>query len=316
MACLRVSQESRLKVEASHLDSLINILKRQLKFEEKIDDPTDTDKAEITSLQETITKYEKEKLDIETKLNSISSIQRAKCNELIVPPDNKDGILIDLDYKNLFYVIGRIGPNNKHDMINFFKKLFSFGTEKHFSHANYKQACLSLMEGFLLTELFDIYNTPFENIVNHFSKIYGITETLSDLEEKIKNFTRKPNESIESCLLRYCHLASKCHKHYPIELQTLLNQQNKIRVLLKNANPETAIELRKLQHVAIENGEFISFENLLEQAKTLEIINSHIVSPIAQENHFDPQNSAKTRKQQRVEYYQNVLLPLRSRRFT
>lgn len=270
-------QEIYLKDSISNIDSLINILERQLKFENKIRSPTAEDIQSKNTLEITIQEKKAAKTELESKLDGITNLKRTQNFELECPQDITEYIFSGpLPIKDLFYSVGKLQNDNKDHCFEFFRKLFAAAKSNRFSHEQLKEILMSLLEGEILSEFIAMEKEPLPNIVHHILTVHHKKERLDDLELKLENFERFENEQLEGSMSRYLLLAKKVDNLYPKESQTLCKEQHKIKVLLQLIQGTAKVELVKLRKIKLERGEHIPFDQLFTHAKSLERVYNEV----------------------------------------
>lgn len=281
------TQEIYLQDSISTIDSFINILERQLKIENKIQNPTPEDIESKNELQVNINNKKATKADLEGKLNDIKNLKRAQNFELECPEEiTEDCFFGPLPLRELFYSVGPLNNDNKDHCCEFFRKLFSIGISSRYTHQNYKDCLLALLQGDALSDFVSMKDEPLSNIVDFMLTVYYKKERLVDLEDKLENFQRLANEGLDSSMSRYLLLAKKVDSLYPVESRTLCKEQNKIKILFKLIQGTAKIELTKLRKTKLERGEHMSYELLFTHAISLErVYNDVPKQAISLKNH-------------------------------
>ena len=189
--------------------------------------------------------YEKNAKPLQDKMTELERAQRIRTvrkNDLILPDKFAAVNSRNFCLKDVVLLLGKIGPDNAHDMRHFLDSLISYGSTMNFSENDYKNSLSACFEGTLKEQYLDMRTESFEFISTWMDTVYNVPLDFRTAEKKIRKFFRRKDETITVFFKRYSLLAKKVDNLLPENEQfytTIMHKLNLMeQVLLEPAKSE------------------------------------------------------------------------------
>ena len=173
---------------------------------EATEDDKSSAKTKLDSLIETVYKQYTTRapklLKSRTDFDNAKSVRAIRKKELELPKVKIEHSP-DFNIREVVLFLGKIHPENAHEMRTFLESLIQYGENLEFSDDDFKNALNACFTGTLKQQFLLQKSDTFANIAKWFDTVYAEKRDFRTAEKDVKEFKRKKGESIEVFFKRY-----------------------------------------------------------------------------------------------------------------
>ena len=211
------------------------------------------------------------------KINTLND-QKGEVTNIIsqydkyVPVPEDSNVAVNFDRMEVFKLFGSMSSDRKKTFRTFFTKIFAYGKDRNLSHANYKQIMDLLLDGDMHEQFMRIRERPLQIIVKYLICQFDKAEQdPADIFNQIDNFTRRPNERINDCMIRLDNLLYIAAKILQQEERPHYIEHTLRSKIMQLIGPKTKHEVQRYIRINLKKGYQITSKEMISMASEAEI---------------------------------------------
>ena len=178
--------------------------------------------------------YDENAKDVQDKMTELTRAQQirdVRKNDLVLPKTYALVHSKNFCIKDVVMLLGKIGPENAHEMRHFLDTLISYGISMSFSENDFKNSLNACFEGTLKEQYLDMREESFKYISTWMDTVYNVPLDFRTAEKKIRKFFRRKDETITVFFKRYSLLAKKVDNFLPENEKFFTTTMHKLNLM-------------------------------------------------------------------------------------